>query len=334
MVGTRDAATPLYRHTMAKRDYYEILGVSKTASADEIKRAHRKLVRQHHPDVNKDNKSADGKFKEMQEAYDVLSDEQKRKSYDQYGHAGANGDPFANMRRGQAGARSGRSSSGNSGFDPRDFSGAGGTTDFSDIFDQFFGQGAGGTQAGKGRGRPRAERPAQRGADIEHNVTLNFDQAARGVTLPLQINRDGQLETIDIKVPAGVKDGSKVRLRGKGQHITQGEAGDLYIITTVRPHDFYRRDDLDVLIDVPVSVYEAILGAKVAVETLDGQVTVTIPPGTSSGAKLRIKGRGIFRGDDKGDQLCLVKIIVPKELDEASQSLVKQLQEKAPVNAR
>ena len=319
---------------MAKRDYYDVLGVSKSATADEIRRAHRKLVRQHHPDVNKDNKAAEEKFKEVQEAYDVLSDEQKRKDYDQFGHAGPNGgDPFAGFHRSAGGGRGAWGAGGASvqDFDPKDFSNSG---DFGDIFEQFFGRGAGGarTQPRGGRTRARAEPVAPaRGADIEHAVTLNFDQAARGVTLPLQINRDGRLETIDIKIPAGVKDGSKVRLKGKGQHVHGGEAGDLYIVTSVRPHEQFRRDELDILVDVPISVYDAMLGTKANVQTLDGPVTITIPPGTSSGAKLRIKGRGVFRGDEKGDQLCVIKIIVPKDLDDQDKELVRTLQAKRPV---
>ena len=326
---------------MAKRDYYEVLGISKTASADEIKRAHRKLVRQYHPDVNKSNKQSEEKFKEVQEAYDVLSDEQKRKNYDQFGHAGANGgDPFENLRRSAAGGRSQWNAGPNVSveeIDPRDFANA---ADFGDIFEQFFGRGsaAAGARAASGarsRGRtPRGAEPPPRGADIEHNVTLTFDQAARGATLPLQISRDGKLETIDVKIPAGVKDGSKIRLKGKGQQVTGGENGDLYIITGVREHPYFRRDELDVLIDVPVSMYEALLGTKVAVPTLDGEVTVTIPPGTSSGAKLRIKGRGAFRGEDKGDQLCIVKIIVPKNLSAEDVELVKKLESRHPLSPR
>src|SRR5688572_9623315 len=179
---------------MAKRDYYEVLGVTKTASADEIKRAHRKLVRQYHPDVNKSNKQAEEKFKEVQEAYDVLSDKEKRANYDQFGHAGvgvggapgAGGDPFEAFRRAQQGrAGNGRSWRGGPNvtveeFDPNDF-GAGG---FGDIFEQLFGRGgatAGRTQPRGGRARPEP----QRGADVDHPVTLSFEQAARGTTLPL-----------------------------------------------------------------------------------------------------------------------------------------------------
>jgi curved DNA-binding protein len=333
---------------MAKRDLYDILGVPKTATADEIKRAHRKLVRQYHPDANKGNKASDEKFKEVQEAYDVLSDEQKRKNYDQFGHAGINGgptgDPFEGFRRSAAGGRSNWRAGPNTTVEEIDPSQFGNAGDFGDIFEQFFGRGgmgaagaaAAGARAGRGgRTRARAEpHTPERGADIEHTVTLTFEQAARGVTLPLQISRDGRLETIDVKIPAGVKDGSKIRLRGKGQHVSGGEAGDLYIVTTVQPHPYFRRDELDVLLDVPISVYEAMLGTKVTVPTLDGQVTITIPPGTSSGAKLRVKGRGAFRGEDKGDQLCIVKVVVPKDLSEEDKELVRKLESRKPVNAR
>ncbi len=336
---------------MAKRDYYEVLGVSKSATAEEIKKAHRKLVRQHHPDVqsNKGNKQSEEKFKEAQEAYDVLSDPEKRKAFDQFGHAGVgaqgaagqNGDPFESFRR-SAGARSGRPSGwrgpgngvGVEDVEPGDFQNSG---DFSDIFEQLFGgrAGAGPRRPGpstRGRGGAAPE-PAPRGADVEHPVTLTFEQAARGVTLPLQISRDNKLETIDVKIPAGVKDGSKIRIKGRG-HRSEGEAGDLFIITTVRPHEYFRREGLDILLDLPVSLYEALNGTKVEVPTLEGPITLTVPPGTSSGAKLRIKLRGVLRGDDRGDQYCMVKVIVPKELDEEDRAAVLRMQAKHPINAR
>jgi curved DNA-binding protein len=302
--------------------------------------------------MNKSNPQATEKFKEVQEAYDVLSDPEKRKSYDQFGHAGPagagvggnGGDPFEAFRRAQAGAggraRGGWRAGPNTtveDFDPADF----GRGDFSDIFEQIFGGAAAanaarGGRAGPGPGGRRARpapQPPQRGADVEHAVTLSFEQAARGTTLPLQINREGKLETIDVKIPAGVKDGSKIRIRGRGQH-TDGEPGDLYIVTTVLPHPYFRREELDVLLDVPVSVYEALLGTKVTVPTLDGPVTVTVPPGTSSHAKLRLKGRGIERGAEKGDQLNIVKIIVPKGLSDEDRGLLQQLQAKHPLDAR
>ena len=337
---------------MAKRDYYEVLGVPKTASADEIKRAHRKLVRQYHPDVNKNNKGAEEKFKEVQEAYDVLSDTGKRANYDQFGHAGVGGaggpggDPFEAFRRSQGGRPgNGRSWRGGGGgpnvhveeIDPSDF----GASGFGDIFEQLFGRGGAAGMGpgaagrpGAARGGPRARPEPPRGADVDHPVTLNFDQAARGTTLALQINRDGRLETIDVKIPPGVKEGSRIRVKGKGQQTPSGDAGDLFIITHVRPHPYFRREDLDILLDLPISLYEALRGTKVSVPTLDGPVTLTVPPGTGSHAKLRIKGRGVFRGEEKGDQHVVIKVVVPRELDDADQELVRQLESKHPIDAR
>jgi DnaJ-class molecular chaperone len=330
---------------MAKRDYYEILGVPRTASADEIKKAHRKLARKYHPDANKNNNpTATEQFKEVQEAYDVLSDSTKRKNYDQFGHAGVGAggqpggggggeDPFEAFRRAQAqygaggGGRRGGSYRAGPGVSVEDLEGG----DFGDIFEQLFGaRGGGGAGAGP---RTRARPEPQRGADVEHAVTLSFEQAARGTTLPLQINRDGRLETIDVKIPPGVKDASRVRIKGKGQQ-SGGEAGDLFIVTRVTPHPYFRRDGNDILLDLPISMYEALLGTKAEVPTMEGPVTLTIPPGTSSGAKLRIKGRGIERGEERGDQLVIVKTIVPKNLDDEDKALVKKLQEKHPLNAR
>jgi curved DNA-binding protein len=339
---------------MAKRDYYDVLGVSKTATPDEIRKAHRKLVRQYHPDVNKNNPKSEEKFKEVQEAYDVLSDEAKRKNYDQFGHAGVNmgaggpgaggypgGDPFEAFRRAQQG-RAGGGGGGRARWQAgpnvsvEDFDlGEGGAGGFADIFEQFFGGGAGGGGRGarsEPRGRVRTQ--PQRGEDIEYPVTLTFAQAARGMTLPLQINRDGKLETIDVKIPAGVKDGSRVRIKGRGQQIHGGEPGDLFIVTKVLPHPYFRREGIDIYVDVPISLYEALLGTKVEVPTLDGPVTLTIPPGTSSHAKLRIKGRGVERGAEKGDQFVVTKVVVPKQLDDQAKELVRQLEKKAPVDAR
>jgi curved DNA-binding protein len=347
---------------MAKRDYYEILGIARTASADEIRKAHRKLVRQFHPDVNKNNPQMEAKFKEVQEAYDVLSDDAKRRQYDQFGHAGVGAeqgysahaggaDPFEAFRRAQeqAGRRGAGSAGPRAGYrrwqpnpnvSVEDFDMGGDAGGFADIFEQFFGQrgaggaagaGAGGGAGGARGGRQRAQPP--RGEDIEYPVTLTFAQAARGMTLPLQISRDGKLETIDVKIPAGVKEGSRVRIKGKGQH-TNGEPGDLFIVTRVLPHHYFRREGLDIQMDLPISMYEALLGTKLEVPTLDGPVTMTIPPGTSSGAKLRIKERGIHRGAEKGDQYVMVKVLVPKSIDEEDKQLLQKLQAKHPIEAR
>jgi DnaJ-class molecular chaperone len=328
---------------MAKRDYYEVLGVSKTASADEIRSAYRKLARKFHPDVTGNDPKATERFKEIQEANDVLSDTAKRTNYDQFGHAGVGGmpggggnvDPYEQFRRTygrrNGGAAGGPSSwTGGQGVTVEDFDFGGG--DMGSIFEQLFG-GRGGGQRRQTR-RGRAQPPeAPRGQDIEHAVTLSFDQAFRGITLPLQINRDGQLETIEIKIPPGVKDGSRVRIRGKGQQ-AGGEPGDLFIITRVEPHPYFRREGLDIHIDLPISVYEAILGAKIQVPTMNGPVTLTIPPGSSGGNKLRIKGRGVERGKETGDQIVILKVIVPRDLDDADRDAIRAIQKKHPLDAR
>ena len=188
--------------------------------------------------------------------------------------------------------------------------------------------------AGKARTRPRPAAP-ERGQDVEHGVSLTFEQAARGTTLPLQIDRDGQVETIEIKVPPGVKDGGKIRVKGRGQQMPNGNHGDLFIVIAVQPHAYFRRDGADIYLDLPLSLYEACLGTKVSVPTLDGSVTLTIPPGTSSGAKLRIRGRGVDKaGDEKGDQFVQIRVAVPKDLDADDKAAIEAIAAKHPMNAR
>lgn len=328
---------------MAKRDYYEVLGISKTATTDEIRRAHRKLVHQYHPDVAKNSPKADEKFKEVQEAYDVLSDATKKTNYDQFGHAGVDagasgrgggGDPFEALRRAQQNPRGRGGTRWQPGPNVSVEDMENGEGGFGDIFEQFFGGQRGASRGAQPEPRGRSKPQPQRGEDIEYPITLTFAQAARGMTLPLQINRDGKLETIDVKIPAGVKEASRVRIKARGQQITGGEPGDLFIVTKVHPHPYFRRDGNDILLDLPISLYEAMLGTKVEVPTLDGPVTLTIPPGTSSGAKLRIKGRGFERGAEKGDQLVLMKVMVPKLPDEESREILKTLEAKVPLEAR
>jgi len=324
---------------MAKKDLYDILGVTKSASADEIKSAYRKLARKYHPDVTKNDPKMTERFKEAQEAYDILGDASKKQNYDQYGHAGVGGtpggggDPWETFRRSQQGRGNGTSWNAGPGVSVEDFDLGG--QDMGSIFEQLFG-GRGGARAGApgGRGgRSRARVEPERGADVEHPVTLSFEQAARGTNLPLQINREGKLETIDVRIPAGVKTGSRVRVKGRGQ-FSGGEPGDLFIITTITPHAYFRRDGLDVDLDLPISLYEAMLGAKVDVPTLDGKRTLTIPPGTSSGTKLRIKGHGIVRGEEKGDQIVIAKVIVPKQIDDDDRKAIEQMAAKHPLNPR
>ncbi len=327
---------------MAKRDYYDVLGVAKTASVDDIRKAHRKLARKYHPDMNKNNKQAEERFKEVQEAYDVLSDATQRQNYDQFGHAGlgagvgagagpggrGGADPFEAFRRAQRGRGASYTWQTGPGVSVEDFD-LGDSGNLGDIFEQFFGRGAGRSAP---RGGARAAAPP-RGADVEYPVTLTFEQSARGTNLPLQFNREGKIETIDVKIPPGVKDGSRVRIKGRGEQ-TGAEPGDLFIVTSIRPHPYFRREGLDVLIDVPISVWEAFHGTRVTVPTLDGPVTLSVPAGTSSHSKLRIKERGVFRGTEKGDQLCVIKIIMSKNLDDEDRRIIENLAQKHPIQAR
>jgi DnaJ-class molecular chaperone len=338
--------TPVTEPRMAKRDLYDVLGISRSATADEIKKAHRKLVRQFHPDVNKNNPAATEKFKEVQEAYDILSDPAKRRNYDQFGHAGVGAgvggtggpgsDPFDAYRRARGGRGGTYQWQGSPGvtvedFDPSEF----GEGAFSDVFEQLFGGRSGrGGQGGRGAAGRQGRREPQRGADIEYPATLSFDQAARGTKLPLHLTKGSDSETIEVHIPPGVKDGSRVRIRGKGESSAGGESGDLFIITTISSHPYFVREGLDVILELPISLYEAILGTKVTVPTLDGPVTLTVPPKTNSGAKLRIKARGIFRGDEKGDQLVTIKIMVPRELDDDDRGEIEKLAKKHPFDVR
>ena len=346
---------------MAKRDYYDILGVAKNAAAADIKKAHRRLARKYHPDVNKDDPKATQRFQEVQEAYDVLSDADKRKRYDQFGHAGVGSgsgsgvggsDPFEAFRRAQqrgAGGGSPGGSYGPGGFrveniDPEDLEDLR-SGQFSDVFEQLFGSagpfgrrgasprpGPGDySESRGGGGAARAARPVD--LNVEYPVSIDFTAAAFGTTVPITLSRGGTTESIDVRVPAGVKDGQRVRIKGRGsQHGTA--TGDLILVVTVYPHPYFRRDGLDGVLSLPVSVYEAMLGARVEVPTLDGRVTLSIPPGTSSGQKLRIKGQGIMKGSERGDQYVVIKVIVPKELDDEDRAAIERLREKSPLDAR
>jgi curved DNA-binding protein len=323
---------------MAKRDYYEILGVPRSASEDEIKRAYRKLARQHHPDVSKDPDAAK-KFGEITEAYDVLTDKEKRKVYDYFGHEGLEGGAGAAGSAG--GAPGGRGRPGPQVHWRRPGGGGGGGVSFEEIFGN---GGPGGVDledflGGFGQ---RVRRGPVRGDDIEYNLTLDFLQAVRGVTTSIQVQRpagDGTFKTekIDVKIPAGVDDGARVRVRGKGSPgLRGGPPGDLYIIVRVLEHPMFRREGLDVYVDLPISVTEALLGGKVEAPSLEGQAVVTVPPGSSSGRRLRLKGKGVSAPgkSGKGDLYAVIKIVAPESLSERGRELARQLAESDPYNPR
>ena len=353
---------------MAKRDYYEVLGVEKGASDDELKKSYRKLARKDHPDVNPGDKEAEEKFKEINEAYETLSDADKREQYDRYGHDGPGG-------FGGAGG----------------FGGFGGGQDFggmNDIFDMFFGGGFGGGQQQRG---PR------KGADLRYDLTIEFEEAVFGtektITLPkwescgtchgtgakpgtsattcsrcngtgqvytMQKTPFGQIQTakvcpecggkgtvikepctecngkgkkrvnkkIEIKVPAGVDVGSRLRMSGEGDPGEQGGPnGDLYIYINVRNHPIFVRNEDDIYMEQEINIAQAALGADVQVQTLEGKVTLTIPAGVQSGAKFRMKGKGVknIKGYGKGDQYVTIKVVTPKNLTTEQRDLLQKL---------
>ena len=295
------------------RDFYETLGVKRNASEDEVKKAYRKLARQYHPDRNPGDKQAEARFKEVQEAYDILSDRTKRDQYDRFGFVG----PTSGFGGGGPGGKGpgGFSFQGMEGMD---------AAEAADIFRRFFGGGVGGMDeffAGQGRQTGRRTRRAAP-EEVESEVTIPFQTAALGGTVGIQV--DGR--RIDVKVPAGIQEGQSLRLGGQGP-----DGADLRLKIHVAPHPYFRRDGDDLLLEVPISVAEAALGAKVEVPTLDGEkLTVRVPPGTSSGSRLRLRGKGV-KG---GHQYLEFKIIVPAAEDEASRKLIEEFAKLHPQNPR
>jgi len=345
------------------KDLYGTLGVSKTASQDEIKKAYRKLARQHHPDANPGDAAAEERFKEVQQAYDVLSDEEKRKQYDRFGSANGRGGPGGGFN-----------------FPTEGFD----IGDLGDIFSGLFG----------GRGGRGQQQRGQRGRDLEVEVNLSFEDSLHGVEtkIPVELEtacrecggsgakpgtaptlcpeckgrgvkaesqglfalsqpcprcrgngtviedpcpkcrgtgRERRTKRYTVKIPAGVKDGSRIRLRGKGEAGYGGaEAGDLFVITRVQPSKTFTRRGDDLVVDVPVALSQASLGAEIKVPTPDGPVTVKVKPGTLDGTLLRVKGKGAprLKGSSRGDVLARVKLSVPKKLTKKQRELMEELQ--------
>jgi DnaJ-class molecular chaperone len=286
-------------------DLYQRLGVQRGASEAEIKKAYRSLAKQLHPDRNKDNPNAARRFGEVTAAYDLLSDKDKRAQYDR-GEIDEDGNP--KMPFGSGGFRG--SHPGGGGFDgfQGGFSGAD-TADLSDLFEGLFGGGGGRRGGGFGGFRQRSRAP-QKGADIAYRLTVPFVDAATLSTQRITL-ADGK--TIDLKLPNGVEEGTKIRLAGKGEQ-GPGGAGDGLVTVSIAPHPFYRREGNDIRLDLPVTLKEAVLGAKVKVPTPEGPVMLTIPKGSTSGRVLRLKGRG-FTGKNgkRGDQLVALEIDLPSD---------------------
>ena len=290
-----------------KRDYYEVLGVGKNASDDEIKKAYRKLAVKYHPDRNPGDKEAEAKFKEINEAHEVLSDKQKRARYDQFGHAGVGG-----ASGGAYGGFGGGNpfSGGNFNFNGQTFNFDFGGGAFDDILGSLFGFGGG------------ARRP-RRGADYQTNVTLTFEEAIFGTTKSVTV--DGT--SLKVKVPAGIDDGMSIRLRGKGGAAPEGgEAGDLYVRVRVKPHKSLTREGAIILSEHKIDMVDAALGCEIDVETVDGVVTMKVPAGTQSGTPFKLSGHGVpFRADgDRGPHIVTVIVETPKNLSKKQKEILEE----------
>jgi curved DNA-binding protein len=319
---------------MEFKDYYQILGVPKNASEKEIKSAYRKLARQYHPDVNPGDKTAEQRFKEMSEAYTVLSDPDKRKKYDRFGaqwqqyeRAGVNPEDMGGF--GGFGGGQTRNVS------PEEFEqmfggfGRRGNGDFSDFFESLFGGGAG-TRQGTRQGTPfegftSQSRGRRRGQDVESRVEITLEEAYRGTSRMLQ-REDGQ--RMEVNIPAGVKTGSRVRMSGGGTQGMGGPAGDLYLVVEVKPHPQFQREGDDLTVKVDVDLYSAILGGEVQVPTLDRPVMLTIPAGTPNGKRFRLRGLGMAKmkqPDQRGDLYAEVNVVLPERLNQEERRLFEQL---------
>jgi molecular chaperone DnaJ len=390
-----------------KHDYYDTLGVPRTASEDDLRKAYRKLARKYHPDLNPGDKSAEDRFKNVQEAYDVLNDPKKRSMYDQVGFYSDQGFPGA----GPGSSRGNGSAHPNMDFGGFDFSdmftraqnesrrssntstgGTGGTGAFKDIFGQFF--------RGGGAGGGASDREPEKGADLEYGVNISFWQAIRGTQTKIEVTRyeqclscdgtggndagsvacpqcsgtgsvtqmagnmkfnltcpkcggkgrlknacpychgDGRIahkETVDVRIPAGAQNGSRLRVAGKGNAGTMGAMpGDLYITTHVEQHPLFQREGDDIHLKVPVTVTEAGLGAKIEVPTMDGRTILKIPSGTQNNQKFRLRERGVHnsRKDSRGDLIVQVNLVMPDTREEKTRELLKQLEDCYPDDPR
>ncbi|MCA0982698.1 molecular chaperone DnaJ [Halobacillus yeomjeoni] len=347
---------------MSKRDYYEVLGVSKDASKDEIKKAYRKLARKYHPDVSEEENASE-KFKEAKEAYETLSDQQKRAQYDQFGHAGPNQGGFGGFGGGA-----------------EDFGG------FGDIFDMFFG----------GGGRRRDPNAPRKGADLQYTMTLQFEEAIFGKSTDIEIPKEEECDTCDgsgakpgttpetcshcqgsgqinqeqntpfgrvvnrrvchhchgsgkfikdkcntcggdgrvktrkkihLDIPAGIDEGQQIRVQGKGEDgVNGGPAGDLFVVIRVQPHEFFKREGDHIFCDIPLTFAQAALGDEIEVPTVRGKVKLKIPAGTQTGKTFRIKEKGVpnVHGRGQGDQHVKTKVITPKNLTERQKELLRE----------
>ncbi|HVF09705.1 MAG TPA: DnaJ C-terminal domain-containing protein [Abditibacteriaceae bacterium] len=349
------------------RDYYQILGVERKADEKEIKRAYRKLARQLHPDRNPDNKDAEAKFKEVSEAYQTLSDKEKRRLYDEFG---PDYDKVRNAGYATAGQRGGYPGAGSAGVDFGDLfnqarrsRGAGSTrstpgsgegfegADVGDLFENLFsgfrGNGreqAGGRTGGFSVGGARAKgRGPRKGDDVEHPLEISLAESIHGTQRNLQLAlRDPDtgatdIRNVTVKIPAGVREGARVRAANQGAPgVNGGAGGDLYLKIAIQPHAFWKREGDDLHCEVPITFAEATLGATITVPGLTGEVQMKVPPGTQSGQTFRLSGRGVphLKGDGSGDQYVKVKVSVPKNLGPREEELIRELSRLRDQNVR
>jgi curved DNA-binding protein len=301
------------------RDYYETLGVSKTASQDEIRKAFRKLARQFHPDVAKDKKAAEAKFKEINEAYEVLGDPEKRRKYDELG-------ADWQQRAGGFGQHPGRAARGRPQYGmPEGVEFEFGGTGFSDFFEAFFGSRGGFagdpfTPQGMGAGM-------RRGADAEADILVTLEEVLHGSKRQISLQRGEKIETYSVTIPKGVREGQRIRLAGQGSKgHGGGKAGDLYLNVRIERHPDYQIDGSDLLREVPLQPWQAVLGAELTVPTLDGQVRMKVPPGTEQGQRFRLRGKGLPKSDGtRGDFYAVAEIEIPKSLSPKERAVWEEL---------
>lgn len=319
------------------KDYYKVLGVSRNAPQEEISKAYKKLARKHHPDLNQGDKESEERFKEINEAHEVLKDPEKRKLYDQLGPNWQDGQNFQrppgfeNMHFTFGGGGPGGGGFGGSGF--------------SDFFETLFGGGGGFNTGGahfSGAGNPFGggfegfSQQPRKGRDVEAGLSLSLEDAFRGGArnLTLQAGGGQGSRSLEVNIPAGIKNGQRIRLSGQGDAVPGGTPGDLFLKVSILPNPRFTLDDADVLYDLPLAPWEAALGCKVQVPTLSGKVELNIAPGTSSGKKLRLRGKGLGSGSGKGDQLVRVNIVVPESTTPEAKELWDQLKDLTGFKAR
>ncbi|OGV47901.1 MAG: hypothetical protein A2017_02310 [Lentisphaerae bacterium GWF2_44_16] len=332
------------------RDYYEILGVSRNVNAEDLKKTYRKLARKYHPDINKSS-DAEGKFKEIAEAYEVLGDPEKRKKYDSLGANWKNGQDFTPPPGGFSGGRRGGQSAGwsffgggrgasSKGFSSDEFGGA------SDFFESLFGN-IGGGRSHFSEGRPGGAWPqASKGQDIESEIQIPLEEAFKGAEKSVSFRISGmdergapaaQTRKVDFRIPPGTTDGTKIRLRGKGGNgYSGGPAGDLYLKIAIMPHRIFKVNGHDLELELRVSPWEAALGADISVPTMNGDATIRIKSGTQSGQRIRLKGKGLPKHgkNESGDIFVIIKIAVPENMTAKEKDLFRQLAETSKFNPR